>query len=131
MAKGFRFRVVLILACLMVHCAASYEACAILYDRVMKRSEAWHLKVEEVPSTHPLQLRITMDADQGFMVIRSVTTRTRGRELNVQYHLALSGLAEPRQYWGKAYTLTVPDSVVTVSFGPTLETIWKRTNSGE
>jgi hypothetical protein len=127
MTKNTRLHIVLLLLiCAAILGAASWAAHSALYDRVLKRSEAWHLKVEEVPLTHPQQLRITVDPDQGFMVIREVTTRTNGRDLNILYHLALSGLAKPRLIWGKALTVTVPDSVTSVSFGPASDMIWRR-----
>lgn len=122
-----RLRAVILLICAAAVAAISWAAYAELYDRVLKRSEAWHLKVEEVPQTHPQQLKITVDTGQGFMVIRKVTTRTNGRDMNILYHLALSGLANPGQIWGKALTLTVPDSATSVSFGPASDTIWRRT----
>ena len=130
MTKHTRSRAALLLICAAFIGGASWAVYATLYDNVMKRSDAWHLKVEEVSQTHPLQLRITMDANQGYMVIRKVTIRTSKTDLNVLYHLALAGLAKPRQYWGKAYTLTVPDSATSVSFGPAFETIWRRPGVG-
>ncbi len=126
MANHTRLRAALLLICAAFIGAASWAIYAVLYDHVMKRSDAWHLKVEQVPLTRPLQLRNTMDANQGFMVIRKVTTRTKENDLNVQYHLALAGLAKPGPHWGKAFTLTVPDSVTSVSFGPASDTIWRR-----
>lgn len=126
MRKNARNRLVLLLTCLVFLGVASWAAYTTLYDRVMKRSEAWHLTVEEEPQTSPLRLKITVDPNQGFLVIRQVTTRTNGTDLNVLYHLAFSGLAKPGLYWGKAFTVTVPDSVTSVSFGPTSETIWQR-----
>jgi hypothetical protein len=118
--------ILLSLTCVAVLGAATWAAYSSLYDRVLKRSEAWHLRVEQESQTHPLQLRITVDPNQGYMVIRQVTTRINGGDLNVLYHLALAGLAKPKPDWGKSYTVTVPDSVSSVSFGPESETIWRR-----
>jgi hypothetical protein len=127
MIRNTRLRfVLLLLTCSAILGAGGWVAYSALYDRVLKRSDAWHLTVKEEPQTSPLQLRITVDANQGFLVIREVTTRTNGSDLNVLYHLALSGLAKPGLYWGKAFTITVPNSVTSVSFGPTSETIWRR-----
>ena len=127
MTRDTRLRfVLLLLTCSAILGAGGWAVYSALYDRVLKRSDAWHLTVEEEPQASPLQLRITVDANQGFLVIREVTTRTKGSDLNVLYHLALSELAKPGQYWGKAFTLTVPDSVTSVSFGPASETIWRR-----
>jgi hypothetical protein len=126
MAK-YRLQAVIFIICIATLVAVTWATYAELYNRVLNRSEAWHLRVEEVPETHPQQLRITVDPDQGFMVIREVTTRTRRTDMNVLYHLALSGLAKEEQIWGKPFTLTVPDSVKSVSFGPAYDTIWRRT----
>jgi hypothetical protein len=72
MTKNTRLRIVLRLAtCAAILGAASWVAYSALYDRVLKRSEVWHLKVEDVPLTHPQQLRITVDPYQGFIVARS------------------------------------------------------------
>jgi hypothetical protein len=130
MTKSARFRtaVVLAAALLVAVCIAGYKAYSAFYNQILERSDTWHLKVEEASGTSPLRLRITVDPNQGYMVIREVTTRRSGRDLNVLYHLALVGLAKPKQDWGKAYTLTVPDSVLSVSFGDASEPIWRRSH---
>jgi len=123
-----RFR--LVLAILVVSLSAlsiaGYKAYAALYNRTLERSEAWHLKVEEVSGTSPLQLRITTDTMQSAPVIRKVTIRRHDAEMAVQYHLALAGLAKPTVNWGEAYTLTIPDSVNEVRFGHHADVIWRR-----
>jgi hypothetical protein len=120
----------LILAVLVVFFSAlsiaGYKAYAAFYNRPLERSEAWHLTVEEVSGTSPLQLRITTDTMQSAPVIRRVTIRRRDTEMTVQYHLALAGLAKPTLNWGEAYKLTIPDSVNEVRFGHHGEVIWRR-----
>lgn len=107
-----------------------YRAYSTLYDYIMDRAEAVQLRIEEVSGTHPLQLRVTVGPNQGYLIIRNVTTTTRGANLTIFYHLALVGLAKPVQVWGKPYTLTVPDSVTEVAFGKASDTVWKRGGNG-
>lgn len=108
---------------------AAYKAYTTLYDQILERSGTWHLKVEEVDGASPLQLRITTDTMESAPVIRKVTTRTHNGETTILYHLALAGLAKPALYWGKAYILTVPDSVNEVRFGRQETIIWRRSGS--
>jgi hypothetical protein len=110
---------------------AGYKAYTTLYDQILERSGTWHLKVEEINGTSPLQLRVTTDTMGSAPVIRKVTTRRHNGEITILYHLALAGLAKPALYWGKAYTLTVPDSVNEVRFGRQEIVIWRRSGSTE
>lgn len=123
-----RFVLVLLVACLFALGMAAFKAYTILYNHILERSEAWHLRVEEVSRTFPLQLRITTDTIQSAPVIRSVTVKRHGSEMTVLYHLAVAGLAKPALNWGEAYVLIVPDSVSEVRFGRRSEIIWRRSN---
>jgi hypothetical protein len=107
---------------------AGYKAYSALYNQILELPDAWHLKVEEVRGTRPIQLRITIDTNQSAPIIREVTIRRHDRAMTVLYHLALAGLAKPSVYWGKAYTLTVPDSVDEVQFGAHGDVIWRRSS---
>jgi hypothetical protein len=128
MNSAARFRLVLTITVVSLSglTIAGYKAYAGFYNQILERSEAWHLRVEEVSGTSPLQLRITTDTMQSAPVIRKVTIRRHDSEMTVQYHLALAGLAKPTLNWGEAYTLTIPDSVNEVRFGHHAEVIWRR-----
>lgn len=106
---------------------AAYGAYVALFDHILEKSEAWHLKVEEVKGTSP-QLKITIDPTEGWAVVRRVSVERNGSEMTILYHLGLSGKAPPAVIWGKPYTLTLPDSVTEVRFGRRSETIWVRRN---
>ena len=108
---------------------AVYEAYSVFYNHILELSETWHLKVEEVSGTSPVQLRITTGTIQSAPIIRSVSIVKHGGEMTVLYHLAIAGLAKPTLNWGDAYTFTVPDSVNEVRFGRRAEIIWRRSNS--
>lgn len=130
MDKAARFRLVFAIFVVFL-CAlsiAGYKAYATFYNQILERPDAWHLRVEEIRGTSPLQLRITTDTTQSAPVIRKVTIRKHDREMTVLYHLASAGLAKPTLNWGEAYTLTVPDSVNEVRFGRHADVIWRRSN---
>ena len=128
MSSAARFRLVLAFVVLSLSAlsVAGYKAYAAHYNRILEQSEAWHLRVEEVNGTSPLQLRITTDTLQSAPVIREVTIRRHDPEMTVQYHLALAGLAKPTLNWGEAYTLTVPNSMNEIRFGQHADVIWRR-----
>jgi hypothetical protein len=129
--KVARFRPVLpiLIFSLCALSIAGYKAYAAFYNQILERPDAWHLRVEEVRGTSPLQLRITTDTMMSEPVIRKVTIRRHDREMTLLYHLALAGLAKPTLNWGEAHTLTVPDSVSEVRFGRHADVIWRRSNS--
>jgi hypothetical protein len=124
--KRSRILFALVLGFLFLSGNAAYNVYAAFYNHIMERSEAWHLTVEEVDGTHPLQLRITTGTVASAPIIRRVTTKRQGRAITVRYHLALAGLAKPELMWGAAYVLTVPDSVSELRFGRRSEVIWQR-----
>ena len=130
MKKRHRFLVVFSLALVSIIGLAAYNAYSAFYNHIMEKSEAWHLKVEEVNGTHPLQLRIMIDPLGSAPIIRGVSVKTHGAEMTIMYHLALSGLAKPNLTWGEVYVLTVPDSVKDVRFGRSNELIWQRLDTG-
>jgi hypothetical protein len=123
-----RLAIIFFIGCMPCIGIAAYKAYAALFDHVVEKSEAWHLRVEEVKGTSPLELKITIDPNQGWAVIRRVSVKSHGSELTLLYHVGLSGKAPPAVIWGKPYTLTVPDSVSEVRFGHRSETIWVRSN---
>ena len=125
MKTRHRFLVVFLLAILSVVGIASYKVYSTLYNHVMEKSEAFHLRVEEVSGTRPLQLRITTDPLASAPIIRSISVKTHSAEMTISYHLALAGLAKPTLSWGQAYILTIPDSVKEVRFGHSNELIWQ------
>lgn len=128
-ASRLRLARVILVVCLSVLGIAAYKVYSALYNHLLERSEALHLKVEEVRGTSPLELKITVDTNQGFTVIRRISVNRNGGEMTLLYHIGLSGDAPPAVFWGKPYTLTVADSVNEVRFGPRSETIWRRSNS--
>jgi hypothetical protein len=107
---------------------AAYMVYTAFYNQILEKSMAT-IKVEEIRGTSPLQLRIMIDSSNSALVIRSVTTRRRGSEITVFCHQALVGLAKSTVDWGKAYVLTVPDSVNEVRFGRGSVVIWRRSSS--
>jgi hypothetical protein len=121
--------VAVILAILSIVGIATYKVYSALYNHIMEKSEALHLRVEETSGTHPLQLRITTDPLGSAPIIRSVSVKTHGTEITILYHLALAGLAKPALSWGQVYALTIPDSVKEVRFGRCKEVIWQRRNT--
>jgi hypothetical protein len=134
MNKTSRFRLVVLIilvACLSALGMAAYKAYSAFYNHVLEKSEAWHLKVEEVRGNSPLELKITIDANQAWAVIRRISVNSNDGEMTLLYHIGLSGNAPPAVNWGKPYTLIVPESVTEVRFGPRSETIWRRTNSAK
>jgi hypothetical protein len=133
MNRTTRFSLVIFVFVGCVSCIglAAYKAYEALFDRILEKSEAWHLNVEEVQGTSPLELTITIDPNQGWAVVRRISIKRDGSELTLLYHLGLSGKARPAVIWGKPYTLTVPDSVTEVRFGRPSETIWLRSGSAK
>lgn len=123
---GFRIAVVAIAVFLSALGIAAYKAYAIFYNQILEPSQTWHLRVDEISGTSPLQIRITTDPYLSGEVVRKVTISRRGDGLTVLYHLAIAGLAKPGLNWGEAYTLTVPDSVNKVRFGHDGKIIWHR-----
>ena len=129
--KRFRFVLSILIVFLGALGLATLKAYNVFYDQILERSDTWHLRVEEVSGTSPLQIRITTDSYQSAPVIRKVTTRSQDHELTVFYHLAIAGLAKPSLNWGEAYTLTVPNSVDEVRFGHRAELIWSRSRHSQ
>jgi hypothetical protein len=105
---------------------AAYYAYAPLYNQILEESPVTQVMVEEVNGTQPLQLRITVKSLNSAQDIRTVTAKTQGRSVNVQYHLALTGLVKPQLGWHEPYLLTVSDSVNEVRFGRCSQVIWRR-----
>jgi hypothetical protein len=122
----FRFLLAILIVFFGTLSIAAFKAYNVFYDQILEQSETWHLRVEEVSGTSPLQIRITTDPYQSAAVIRRVTISRRDDELTVLYHLAIAVLAKPSLNWGKPYTLTVPNSVSEVRFGHRAEVIWRR-----
>jgi hypothetical protein len=131
MSTRSRFLLALLAVCLSAVGTAAYKAYAVFYNQILEKSETWHLNVEEVSNTSPLQLRITTGTIQSAPIIRSVTVEERDGEITILYHLAVAGLAKPALNWGEAYVLTVPDSVNEVRFGRHSQVIWRRSTSGK
>ena len=85
-----------------------------------------NLKVEQAHATWPLTLNMSGQPMYSGMVVRNVTTKTRGSVLFVTPHMALVGLAKPIARGAFEYQLVVPDSVNEVRFGKEAVPVWKR-----
>jgi hypothetical protein len=85
-----------------------------------------YLKVEELPGTRPIELKISGHPFYSGMVVRSITTEKDGPMIIVSVHLATIGLVKPKTSGTFEYDLTVPESVAEVRFGHSSTLIWKR-----
>lgn len=103
-----------------------YAVWTSFFDHTMRMAEVQRVGVEEVPETHPLQLRVRVVPLGSAPVIRKVTFKRQGGSITVTYHLAIATLVKPSQNWHEPYLLMVPDSVNEVRFGSDDRVIWRR-----
>jgi hypothetical protein len=124
--RAFVFVLSVVLALLSIPAYILYKG---LFDHIMESREVLRVTVEEVPETHPLRLRISVETGESAPIIRKVTKKQHGNTITVLYHLALAGLAKPALQWHEEYELTVPDSVREVRFGHESTLIWERSGT--
>ena len=106
-----------------------YRAYNELYNKPLDTRLMADFKIEQVPSGTPVTLKISGRPIYPAMVVRSVTTETRGSVLFVTPRLALNGLAKPITQGKFEYQFVVPDSIDEVRFGKSAATVWRRRNN--
>jgi hypothetical protein len=124
--KRSKFFTSFILGLAVIFGALAYFVWVTFYDHILPMSAVRHISAEEISGTHPLQLKISVNAIDSAHDIRTVTVKRSGQSLTVLYHLSLSGLVKPDLDWREPYLLTIPETVREVRFGRDSNVIWQR-----
>jgi hypothetical protein len=67
-----------------------------LYNVILEAKDVQYLKVEELPGTRPMKLKISGHPFYSGMVVRSITAKNDGPVIIVSVHLAAIGLVKPK-----------------------------------
>jgi hypothetical protein len=121
-----RILIVFSVTAVVVLCVFSYRAYHELYNVTLESDLISDFKVEQLRDTSPITLKMSGQPMYSGMIVRKVTTKTRGRVMVVTAHLALVGLARPITPGQFQYQLTVPESVDEIRFGTQGTPVWKR-----